>query len=550
MKLRKFLVKLTALVGFSAFVFLSSSVVQKSDDFEILKNLEIFVNVFKELNINYVDPIQPGELIKVAIDEMLSELDPYTVFIPESEIEDLRLMTTGQYGGIGALIQQREDYVVISEPYENFPAQKSGLRAGDIILEINGESAKGKKVSDVSTILKGYPGTKVTIKIERPFENKQYTFELTRQDIKISNVPYYDVLRDNVGYIKLTNFTLGAANEVRNAFFELKNKADLQGLILDLRGNGGGLLNEAINLVGLFVPRNTLVVTTKGKLKDAYKEYRTSNQPITTELPLVVLIDGSSASASEIVAGALQDMDRAVIIGKQSFGKGLVQNIIPLPYNTRLKVTIARYYIPSGRCIQSIDYSKKDTTKSPKEKQLFYTRNKRPVYDAGGIIPDIQTDTITLAPITMSLIRKHLIFDFATFFHQNNPSIDDPQSFTITDAIYQNFLDFIKDKDYDYETESEKLLTQLRQATEKEKYYHNVATEFESLAKKIQHNKEVDVLTFRDQISLFLGDEIVARYYYQKGRVAYYLKYDKDVDTALAVLTSINRYKNILSGKK
>lgn len=536
------------IVLFASFLLISS-ITKKNDDFEIIKNLEIFVNVFKELNTNYVDPIQPGELIKVAIDKMLNTLDPYTVFIPESEIEDLRLMTTGQYGGIGALIQQRGDYVIISEPYENFPAQKSGLRTGDIILEINGESAKNKKVSDVSNILKGFPGTKVTVKIERPFENKQYTYEIVRQEIKINNVPHFEVLNGNIGYIKLINFTLGASNEVRNAFFDLKNTADLRGLILDLRGNGGGLLSEAINLVGLFVPRNTLVVTTRGKLKDTYKEYRTSTQPISTDIPIVVLIDGASASASEIVAGALQDMDRAIIIGKQSFGKGLVQNVISLPYNTRLKVTVAKYYIPSGRCIQSVDYSNKDTlikTNSNQEKKVFYTKNKRPVFDAGGIIPDIQTDSFLIAPITISLLKKYLIFDFATYYHQKNSTIPNSRDFKITENIYNQFLEFIKDKDYDYETESEKILKQLYQATEKEKYYSKIASEFEVLSNKIQHNKEEDVITFSDQIKLFLGDEIISRYYFQKGRIIYHLKFDKDIDTALVILNSTEKYRSLL----
>jgi len=536
---------------FSGIIALSA-IKQTASDFEISKNLEIFIKLYKELNNNYVDEINPGQLIKTGIDEMLKSLDPYTNFIPESDIEDIRLMTTGQYGGIGALVQQRTDYVVISEPYEGFPAHKAGLKAGDEILEVNGESAKNKKVSDVSTILKGAPGTKVKLKINRPIENKQHIFEITREDVKIKNVAYSTVLDDNTAYIKLTSFTVGASQEVKSALLELKSKHNITSLIFDLRGNGGGLLNEAINIVNIFIPQNTLVVKTKGKLKDSNKEYLTMNTAVDTEIPIAILIDGHSASASEIVAGAIQDFDRGVIIGSQSFGKGLVQNIIPLNYNTRLKVTVAKYYIPSGRCIQSVDYSDKDTLTNKRKNAIdtnltvFYTKNKRAVYDAGGIIPDISTEKEDAAQITISLITKHLFFDFATYYTNKYSEIGEALNFSITDDIYNQFVEYLKDKDYDYITETEKKLEDLQNIAKKEKYYDNIEDVYVQMLSKLTHNKEEDLNTFRKQISEVLGSELISRYYFQKGRIEFSLKHDKDIEKALSLLKDKTSYKNIL----
>ncbi len=535
----------------SIFIFSIPLSAQKIDDFEISKNLEIFINVYKELHLNYVDDLQHGKLIKTAIDKMLESLDPYTNFIPESEIEDLRLMTTGQYGGIGALIQQREGFVVISEPYEGFPAQIAGLKAGDRIIKINGEDAKDKSVSDVSTFLKGFPGTQVTLVIERPGEDKLHTFEITREDIKIKNVPYYAALDGGIGYIKLSNFAFGASAEVKDAMINLKTNNNISTLILDLRGNGGGLLGEAINIVGLFVPKNTLVVNTRGKLKDSNKDYRTLTHPYDLNIPIVVLIDNMSASASEIVAGSLQDLDRAVVIGQQSFGKGLVQNVLQLNYNTRLKVTIAKYYIPSGRCIQSVDYSDRDSTgrvKNPTttDKAIFYTSNKRPVYDAGGIIPDITTDQGQYSKITITLVIKSLIFDFATLFAQQNPNIPPADIFKITDQIYNEFIAFLEDKEYDYETESEKKLRELKEITVEEKYFESISAEYESLVTKLTHNKNEDLITFREEISEILANEIVSRYYFQKGRIENSIQFDSDIKQAVSLLINPTEYQNIL----
>jgi len=542
---------LRAVIILIVVVFSFSAATNRNNDFEISKNLEIFVDLFKELNNNYVDEINPGQLIKTAIDKMLESLDPYTNFIPESEIEDLRLMTTGQYGGVGALIQQRDGHVIISEPYENFPAFKAGIKAGDIILEVNGESAAGKSVSDVSAVLKGFPGSKVVVVVDRVIENKKYTFEIIREDIKINNVPFYKAIDGGIGYIKLTNFAFGASREVKDAMVTMKSESQINSIILDLRGNGGGLLGEAVNIVGLFVPKYTTVVTTKGKLKDSNREYKTQAQPYDTEIPIVVLIDGMSASASEIVAGAIQDFDRGVVIGQQSYGKGLVQNVLQLSYNTRLKVTIAKYYIPSGRCIQSVDYSKRDslgkaTASNDKDKQLFYTKNNRPVYDAGGVIPDITIETGSIAMVTINLVIKHLIFDFATQFTQKYSTIVKASDFVVTDKMYEEFIEFLDDKDYDYETGSERKLKELKEITIEEKYFENIQTEFESLLNKLTHNKQEDLITFRDEIVEFLGSEIISRYYFQKGRIEYSLRFDKELNEAVEVLKTPARYGSLL----
>jgi carboxyl-terminal processing protease len=528
---------------------------QKIDDFEISKNLEIFINLFKELHLNYVDEINPGQLTKTAIDKMLESLDPFTNFIAESDIEDIRLMTTGQYGGIGALIQQRDGYVVVSEPYENFPAFNSGIKAGDKIMEINGESALNKSVSDVSSALKGFPGSNVKVTVERPVEKKRYTFDIVREDIKIKNVPYYGMLKDGVGYVKLSNFAMGASSEIREAVSSMKTNHQISSLIIDLRGNGGGLLGEAVNIVGLFVPKNTLVVKTIGKLKEGNREYFTQANPFDLNIPIVVLIDGMSASASEIVAGSLQDLDRGVVVGQQSYGKGLVQNIVPLNYNTRLKVTIAKYYIPSGRCIQSVDYSDRDSTGKVKKnaetpKAIFYTNNKRPVYDAGGIIPDIALEPETVAKITISLVLKNLIFDYATQFAHSHQNIPEAGKFNITDNIYNDFVAFLQDKDYDYTTESEKKLEELKLITMEEKYFDHISTEYNQLILKLTHNKQEDLMTFRDEIAVILANEIVSRYYFQKGRIENSLLYDNEVNEAIQILTNTDQYRNILKEPK
>ncbi len=524
-----------------------------SSSFEISKNLDIFATMYKELNNNYVDELNHGELIKTGIDAILEKLDPYTVFISEAEIEDFNFMTTGQYGGIGALIHKQGDFIVISEPYEGSPAMKAGLLHGDRILKVNDKDTRGKSVSDVSSVLKGQPGTKLKVLVDRDGEKSPLEKEIIRENVSIPNVTHSMMLSDGTGYIKLSGFTQNSGKEFKEAFLKLKEGGNMKGLIIDLRDNGGGLMNEAVNITNLFVKKGELVVSTKGKSPDRNKSYKTFIQPVDTEIPLVVLVNAFSASASEIVAGALQDLDRAVIIGERTFGKGLVQNIIPLSYNTQMKVTVAKYYIPSGRCIQAIDYGHKDSTgrsaKIPDSLiNTFKTRSGRLVYDGGGIIPDILTEQPMLSNISMSLISRYLIFDYANKFRREHTTILPAGDFTITDEIYTDFVGWLQDKDYDYTTRSEKMLSELKKTAESEKYFDELKNEFEMLQSKMMHNKQADLNKFRDEIKSLLRNEIVSRYYAQKGRVEAAVTEDMEIKKAIEVIGNQQEYKTILSG--
>lgn len=519
--------------------------------FEVSKNLDVFASLFKEINQKYVDEPNPGKLIENAIIGMLDNLDPYTNFISESDIEDVRFMTTGQYGGIGSLIQQRGEYVVISEPYEGFPANKAGLLPGDKILEVDGNSAKGKATSDISAILKGQPGTTIKLKIERNGEvlNK----ELIREEIKISSVPYSGMLKQNVGYIKLTGFTDNAGNEVKDALLKLKSENKLTGVVIDLRGNGGGLLREAVNIANIFVKKGQEIVNTKGRLKEGSSVHATRENPVDLDIPLVILVDRGSASASEIVSGSIQDLDRGVIIGQRTYGKGLVQNVFPLTYNTQVKITIAKYYTPSGRCIQAIDYANRNEDGSVGKIPdslitAFKTKNGRVVYDGGGIAPDIAMVPETLSEIAVSLIIKNLIFDYATKYYRTYKSIATPDKFQISEEIYADFITFLADKDYDYKTKSEELIEDFKKTASDEKYFERVEKEFDALKQKLAHNKNDDLVTFKKQIKSLLREEIISRYYYQKGRIITSLYTDPDVDKAIEVINNPNLYQSILNG--
>lgn len=518
--------------------------------FEIAKNLDIFTTVYRELNNYYVDETDPGKLMKTAIDKMLKSLDPYTNYIPESEIEDFKFMTTGQYGGIGAVITKRKDFVFISEPYEGFPAQKAGLIAGDKILEIDGESAKGKNTEEVSKALKGQPNTEVKLLIERPYQDKPFTVNFKREKISVKSVPFYSFIDEGIGYIKLRSFTRDCSSDVKNALLELKKKGELSGLILDLRNNPGGLLNESVSIVNLFVEKGQEVVSTKGKIESWDKTYKASKSHVDLTTPIIVLINQSSASASEIVAGAIQDLDRGIVIGQRSFGKGLVQQTKKLSYNSQLKLTVAKYYIPSGRCIQALDYSNRNEDGSVGKipdslMTAFKTKNGRTVFDGGGIKPDIEVEQEDISNLIVSLIRERLFFDYATLYKHRNLSID--SLFSISDDDFISFKDFLSDKSYDYKTETEKALEVLKTTSENENYFNLLEDQYVDLLNEFELNKKNDLERNRQTINEILSEEISSRYYFQEGRIRTSIEYDNDIKEAIKYLKQKNLYNDILS---
>lgn len=530
-------------------VFIANAQENKTDrSFELSKNLEIFSSVYKTLYNTYVDDINEGELVKTAIDAMLAKLDPYTNYYPESDLEDVKMQLLGEYGGIGALIHQKGDSVYISEPYEGLPAYEAGLKAGDLIMEVNGQNALGKNSDQVREILRGQAGSTITLKIKRFDEEKTFTFK--RKEITLPNVPYSGVLGGDIGYIKLNEFTKNAANNVLSAFNTLK-KQGINGLILDLRGNGGGLLNEAVDIVNIFVNRGQVVVFTKGKTQDKNQTFRTLRNATDVKMPIVVLVDGVSASASEIVAGSLQDMDRAVVMGQRSFGKGLVQNVVPLVYNTQMKVTVSKYYIPSGRCIQAVDYSHRDSTGKANKitdslRTAFKTKNGRTVYDGYGIEPDVQTEVDYSSSILFSLISKNLIFDYATEFVRKHSTIPSAKDFVITEDIYNDFVAYLKDKDYSYTSPTEYSLKEFSDIAKKDKCNDDILAQIDNLKLQIEKDKKNDLYKFKDEISEFLLSEIVVRYYNQKGRVEAFVNHDKEVKQAIELLHDKAKYNSIL----
>ncbi len=520
--------------------------------FELSKNIEIFSSAYKTLYNTYVDDINEGDLIKTAIDAMLAKLDPYTNFYPESDLEDVKLQLMGEYGGIGATIHQQGEYTIISEPYEGMPAYEAGLKAGDKILEVNGQKAKGKKNDQVREFLRGQAGSDITLKIERNGEEK--TFKFKRKAISLPNVPYSGMIYDNIGYIKLNEFTKEASTNVLSAFNSLK-KQGMAGLILDLRGNGGGLLNEAVNIVNIFVDKGQTVVTTKGKTANRNQTFKTTHKAVDTEIPIIVLTDQGSASASEIVSGSLQDLDRAVIMGQRTFGKGLVQNVFPLMYNTQMKVTVSKYYIPSGRCIQAIDYSHRDEQGRANKIQdslrtAFKTKGGRTVYDGYGIEPDTLLETEYASQISIALLLKFLPFDYATEFVKTHPTIAPAKDFYITDEIYDDFVNFLKDKEYKYTTPTEEGIKILIDNAKKEKCDENVTKLLENAKTQIETDKQNDLYKHKEEIKDMLLSEIVVRYYNQKGRVEALLKRDKEVKAAADLLKDTNAYNLILTPKK
>jgi len=546
-KLKKAL--LPGLVIFSIFSF---SFVE--DLFQVSKNLDIFAAVYKQLSINYVDDVNSSEMMKNGIDAMLEELDPYTEYIPESDIEDYKLKyVSTQYGGIGATISNRAGKVIVAEPYLGFPAQKADIRAGDEFLEINGVALKGKTNEQVSSLLKGSKGTAVKLLVQRPGTPKTMELNLTREEIRQNNVPYYGMLENNVGYIKLDKFLENSAQEVKDALAELR-KNNINGLVLDLRFNGGGILQEAVKIVNLFVDKGVTVVIQKGRNREKSITYNTFSTPIEPNLPLVVLVNNRSASASEIVAGSLQDLDRAVVIGQRSFGKGLVQQTFNLPYNSLVKVTVAKYYTPSGRCIQALDYTHRDTdgmvVKVADSLITEYkTKSGRSVYDGSGIFPDVFLKPLKYSLITQTLASRYHVFDYATQYRNQKASITDARNFRLTDAEYNDFIAFISKKDYNYDTRVEKLLNELRDEAEKENKIGDLKPEFDALKAKVSHSKKNDLVMFKDEIRKVLEGEIVSRYYFEKGRLEQNFKYDNELNGAQKVIADKSVLASILNGE-
>jgi carboxyl-terminal processing protease len=522
------------------------------DYFEISKNLDIFNSIYKELNITYVDGTKPGQLIKTGIDAMLNSLDPYTVYYTENDIEDYRFMTTGEYGGIGAAVHDINGKIIISDPYEGFAAYKAGIRSGDQIVGINGNNVEGKTTEGISGLLKGPAGTPIKLKIVKVGQTTPSEINLVREEIKTKAVPYYGLLPNNeTGYIKLLTFTENCSVEVKEALTNLKGKG-CKNLILDLRGNLGGLLHEAVNIVNFFIDKGHEVVYTKGRSPEWDKTYLAVNNPIDTIIPLVVLVDENSASASEIVSGALQDLDRALIIGKRTYGKGLVQQTKDLVYNAKVKITVAKYYIPSGRCVQALDYSNKNeegrVEKVPDSLiTAFKTKKGRIVYDGAGIMPDIKTQEERYSNILISLISKYHIFNFATQYFLKHPQIPPIQEFKLSDVEYAEFVNYLKDKTYDYKTASEVELEELKRDAEKEKYYSEIKTEYEALLNKMITNKKDDLVKNKEEIKKYLEEEISSRYYFQKGRIEYSLKGDLDVKEAVRLISDENKIKILLT---
>lgn len=521
----------------------------QSHNFELVKGLELMDLIYQNLDMHFVDEPKPGKLSKVAIDAMLKELDPYTVYYHEANMEDYRMMTTGQYGGVGALIRKMGDYICVSEPYEGNPAQKSGLKAGDKILEIDGKNMVKKPSEEVSQALKGPKGTTIQVKVLRN-DKEQLVIPITRDEIKIPDVPYAEIIGNGIGYIKLNSFTQTASEEVKKAFLALKAKGMNQ-LVFDLRDNGGGLLIEAVKIVNFFVPRDKIVVTTKGRIKDENQVYKTQVDPLDTEIPIVVLIDEGSASASEIVSGSLQDLDRAVIVGQTSYGKGLVQRTFDLKYGSKIKLTIAKYYTPSGRCVQKLEYYDKNEDERPKVIpdsliRKFKTVNGREVIDGRGIEPDIKVKEKEFSRLTAMLVGKNFIFNYATDYYSKHPTISSASTFKLSDAEYNHFKELVIKDTFDYSTASEEVLKKMRKTAEDEGYFEDSKAEYEALFKKVTPSKQRDLEKFNAEIKELIENEIVSRYYYQKGRAEHAFRDDAYVDKAKEILLNKVTYNTIL----
>ncbi|GAA4465143.1 S41 family peptidase [Nemorincola caseinilytica] len=545
-----------ALLSGTAFFFIQARTADPL--FEISKNLDIYTNIFKELNSFYVDPIEPGKLVKSGVDAMLMDLDPYTNFITEADIEEYEFMTTGKYGGIGANMQRKGDEIYIADVYENSPAQLAGLHPGDLIESIDGQSLKGKNVDDLGVLLKGSAGTQLRMKVKDAYTQETSERIITRGEIEISSVPYAGLVgpQGNIAYVRLTQFTQQCGRLVRDAYDSLqKVQPELKGLVLDLRNNPGGLLDEAIMTCNIFMDKGRSVLVTRYKKSEMDKEYKTAMPAWNKDLPLAVLVNRSSASASEIVAGSVQDLDRGVIIGERSYGKGLVQVTRPVGFRSHLKLTVARYYTPSGRCIQALDYTHRNADGSVSViadslKKTFTTKGGRKVQSGGGVTPDVTVKDDPMSLVAVTLYSKNYIFDYATLYASKHKTISDPTKFSLTEAEFNDFAKWVENKDFSYKTETESQLDSLKKIAVQEKYYDNVKAEFEALRNKLSHDKKQDLLKHKEQVRHVLESEIASRYYYTRGRMAQTMQYDKELAKAIAIISTPAEYNALLKAGK
>ena len=550
--MKKFLNRRNGIVAVIVLIAVAFFGFKKGDDrnFQIAKNLDIFNAIVKELDMFYVDTIDPNKTIREGIDNMLYSLDPYTVYYPENDQDELEMMVKGSYGGIGSLIRYNPklQYTVIAEPYEGMPAAESGLKAGDILLEIDGKDLKNN--SDVSTLLRGQVGTSFKLKVQRPGVKEPLEFTIVRRSIQMPTIPYYGIMEGQVGYINLSSFSGSPSKDFKNAFLDLK-KQGATSLVIDLRNNGGGLLDQAVEIVNFFVPRGKTIVTTKGKIKQASNTYKTLREPLDTDIPIAVLVNSGTASSSEILSGSLQDLDRAVIVGNRTYGKGLVQVPRSLPYGGNLKITTSKYYIPSGRCVQAIDYAHRNEDGSVARipdslTTVFHTAAGREVRDGGGVSPDIEVKQERLPNILYYLVRDNLIFDYATDYCLKHPVIAPAEKFELTDADYADFKNKVKGVDFKYDQQSEKILKTLKEAAEFEGYMKEASDEFKALENKLTHNLDRDLDYFSKDIKKMIAEEIIKRYYYQRGAIIQQIKGDNELDEAVKILTNPERYQQIL----
>ena len=530
-----------------AILLLCSSAIQQDTDkyFEIAKNLEIFTNVYKELNTHYVDDLNPNQLMRTGIDAIMNSLDPYTVYYSESEVESYRLSTDETYSGLGASSDFIDGKVTITSISKNGPSHKAGIRVGDQISRINGQSTEGRAYDEVMQFLRGFPGTSVQLTVDRPADNQSYTYKLTRSEVDVPNVPYSGMVNNHVGYISLTTFTRDAGRNVARALRDLKDENDLKGIILDLRSNGGGLLSEAVDILGIFLPQGLPVVSTRGKVRDRDQNYNTRRMPIDVELPLVVLVNKTSASASEIVAGAIQDYDRGVIMGQRSYGKGLVQNFQEVGYNSRMKVTISKYYIPSGRCIQSVEYANGEPVDiDDSEREIFYTKNKRPVLDGGGITPDIKIPLPDDPLVLKSLKKQHWIFKYANEYVSSYP--DTPSLAQFSFENFKGFTSYLKDNQFSFESEEEKTLEKLRQQLMDRPDGAKMVKSLEAISEQIVSEKTDDLDEYRAAVAEEIERELVRRYFFQEGLTRHNLLKDHEISQAADLIMNDTQYQSLL----